>query len=143
MFKKFSDVELNKLSKIVTVKKVSATDNIFYENEEATAMYVIEYGSVSITKKGTDDNQKVNTLGPGMHFGELPFVDGLKRSATAEASENAGLLEIPYEELKKLLVEDVNMAKDFYSALAHFLAVRLRKLTTDLSYTREHNLKHF
>jgi len=143
LFQDFTQDELLKLSKIATIRIVNPGDTIFYEKAEATALFVIDYGSIKILKKAQDGNEIVNTLGRGMHFGELPFLDGLGRSATAEALEKTELIEIPYKELNETLNGDSKMSTDFYISMSHFLAAKLRKVTTDLSFAREHNLKHF
>lgn len=144
LFKTLTPDELGAVSEISKSQTFSAGDSIFLRGEPATAMYLIKFGSIKIsqtTKSG--DNLNVATLGTGSHFGEMPFVDGEARSATASASEQCELVLVPYDRLKQLLEKHPAMATKFYRELSHFLCGRLRATTSDLGFAREKNLSHF
>ncbi len=143
LFKEFSEAMLSKLSKIAVRKVLNQADQVFSEGAAAGSMFIVEYGSLQVAAKGKEDDQNLTMIGTGMHFGELPFLDGMPRSASVAALEKTGLIEIRYDDLKKLFAEDTAMAALFYREIAHFLAARLRKMTTDLTFARERNLKHF
>ncbi len=143
LFKKLSDEELDTIAGLCDKKTYSSGDTVFYENDEAKSLYIVQHCSMQVSKKAAEDDQKINIIGPGMHFGELPFVAEAKRSARVEAAENSTLIEIPYEKLKQALDSDVKLASEVYYSISHFLAARLRKVTTDLSFAREKNLRHF
>ena len=143
LFQNFTDSELDKLAEIANKVVFNGGDTIFYEGSEAKSFFVLEYGSVKIMKKASEDSTLISTLGPGMHFGELPFLDDNTRSATVEVVERSELFEIKYADLTKTLEADDKMSSDFYTSLAYFLAARLRQVTTDLSFAREQNLRHF
>src|ERR1044072_8276844 len=75
-------------------------DGIFLRGEPAKALYLIKHGSVKIQQSAKNgDCIDVATLGAGSHFGEMAFVDGEPRSASAMASEQTELIVIPYEKL--------------------------------------------
>lgn len=89
LFKTLSADEMKSLSEIAKPQTFQKGDSVFLRGEPATAMYLIQFGSVKIqqtTKNG--DNLDVATLGTGSHFGEMPFVDNEVRSATAMAAES-------------------------------------------------------
>lgn len=133
LFSSFSKDEINKISKIAKNHDYSSGQRIFYENDLAESFFVIEMGTIQLTKKTKDgDQEELTRLGSGAHFGELPLLDNAKRALTATAVERCEIFEIPYDELKKLLEEDPVIAKDFYREIAHFLASRLRQLTENL-----------
>lgn len=144
LFKGFDAKELAAISEIGSTQTMHTGDTIFIKGEAATAMYLIKFGSVKVqqtTKSG--DNLVVATLGTGSHFGEMPFIDGQPRSASAAASEPTEVITIPYDKLRMFLSQNKDAAVKFYKELSHFLCGRLRTTTTDLNFAREKNLSHF
>lgn len=144
LFKGLSNDELEHVGKITSFKVYNAGDNIFEQDDLASALYVVKFGSVSIHQK-TESGEKieVTVLGTGSHFGEMALIDDERRSATATALEKTEILVIAYDDLTTLLKRQPPIAIHFYKALAHFLCGRLRLTTTDLSFAREKNLSHF
>jgi CRP/FNR family transcriptional regulator len=144
LFKTLTPDEMNSVAEIAQNQTFQKGDSIFLRGEPATAMYLIQFGSVKIqqtTKSG--DNLDVATLGTGSHFGEMPFVDNEARSATAAAAEACELIVIPYEKLNHLLSKNTAIATKLYRELAKFMCGRLRATTNDLGFAREKNLSHF
>ena len=82
-------------------------------------------------------------LGSGSHFGEIPYLDGGKRTATALVAETCHVIEIPYEKLREKMATNDKMAVKVYKAWGKFLAARLRATLDDLGQARETKLKHF
>ncbi|MCH2533232.1 MAG: cyclic nucleotide-binding domain-containing protein [Bdellovibrionales bacterium] len=144
LFKTLSEDEINVINEVAEMKTYNAGDIIFSEGSSSEAMYVINFGSVRIQQKTKDgDDLEVAVLGTGSHFGEMGFLDNEKRSASAVAIEKSDIVSINYDDLKKALESDVNIAKDFYQSLSQFLIRRLRITTNDLSFARQKNLSHF
>jgi CRP-like cAMP-binding protein len=144
LFKGLNESELGMVSELAQTQTYNGGDTIFIKGEPAKAMFLIKHGSVKIqqtTKSG--DNLVVATLGTGSHFGEMGFVDGDPRSATAAAGEPTEVITIPYDRLRTLLEKNQAIALKFYKELAHFMCGRLRATTNDLSFAREKNLSHF
>ncbi len=139
LFKTFEGSELDAIGETGTVKQYNRGDTIFIKGEPATALYLIKFGSVNIQQNAI----VVAKLGTGSHFGEMSFVDGQPRSATAEAVEASELIEIPYEKLRLFLEKNQGAALKFYRELSQFLCGRLRVTTNDLNFAREKNLSHF
>lgn len=143
LFKGLTADELALVSELAKTTSYNTGDTIFIKGEPATAMFLIKHGSVKIqqtTKSG--DNLVVATLGTGSHFGEMGFVDGDPRSATAAAGEMTELIVIPYDRLKALIEKNSSIALKLYRELAHFMCGRLRATTNDLGFARERNLSH-
>lgn len=144
LFKTLSNQELEAVGGLGEAQKFNMGETVFLKGEPAKALYLIKYGSVRIqqtTKSG--DSVTVATLGTGSHFGEMAFVDGEPRSATAEAAETSELVTISYEKLADFLAKNQAVAVKFYRELALFLCGRLRVTTSDLNFAREKNLSHF
>lgn len=144
LFKELTPAELSKVESVVKVNSYLPGDEIFTQGDAASALYVIKFGSVRIQQKSSGgDNIDVANLATGSHFGEMAFVDGEKRSATVSAMEPTEIVSIEFDDLKKLLAENLPIAVKLYKALSHFLCGRLRITTNDLSFAREKNLRHF
>ncbi len=144
LFKDLNDKDLEALSKQSSLVSYGPGDEIFSQGDEAKAMYLIKMGSVKIQQKGrTGEEINVATLGTGSLFGEMAFVDGEKRSATVSAVEKCDIITLPFEKLKELLRGNEKMSANFYMSMAKFLCNRLRVTTTDLSFAKEKNIRHF
>lgn len=143
LFSDFSAQELENITAISQEKNFVQGQDIFSRSEDATAFYVVIMGTVKlIVNSQTGDEIQFKTLGTGSHFGEMPFIDGEKRSATVQAVEPSLLIEIPYSKLKGLLDSDLSMASKFYRSIARLLALRLRATTTDLNQLKELRFHH-
>ncbi len=144
LFKDMTNDELKKVAKICAPREVMAGQEIFITGQSAESFFVIQQGTVKIlktTSKG--DDLQLTTLATGSHFGEMPFLSGDARSATAQATETTYMIEIPFQGLKNLLSEDVQISDKFHRALARFLAQRLKNTSGDLTQAKETLLKHF
>lgn len=138
LFSDFSDSDLNKIAGIAEVKDFLPGQDIFTVGQTASAIYIVIMGTVKISvNTGEGDEIQIRTMGSGSHFGEMPFIDGDKRSASVQTLEPSHLAEIPYEKLTDLLDNDVQMAAKFYRSIAKYLAVRLRTTTSDLNSLKE------
>jgi len=143
LFKSFSPKDIEAISALSHSQTYNVGDTIFLRGEAAKALYLIKHGTIKIqhsTKAG--DAIDVAALSAGSHFGEMAFVDGQARSATAVSTEPTELIEIPYEKLQVFLGKNAEAAARFYKELAHFVCGRLRVTTNDLGYMREKNLSH-
>ncbi len=144
LFKQFSPSEIEKVSEGIQLLKLPAKAKVFSENDKATALYVISFGSVAIQQKSdTGEKIEVAVLGIGSHFGEMAFIDGELRSASAVCMEPSEIIKLSYVKLENLISKDFEMAARLYKELAYFLAGRLRVTTNDLSFSREKNLSYF
>lgn len=144
LFKGLSGSQLEVINHVAEMNTYGSGEDIFSQGDRATALYVIKYGSIRIHQRGgSGDNIEVANLATGSHFGEMAFLDGEKRSATATAIERSEIVSLDYEALKEIMKEQLPIAVHFYRELAHFLCGRLRITTNDLSFAREKNLSHF
>jgi CRP/FNR family cyclic AMP-dependent transcriptional regulator len=138
LFKEMTPAELEKIAKVCDSSEVIAGQPIFISGQKADSFFVIQQGTINLsnTTKAGDDMQ-LTSLGGGSHFGEMPFLTGDTRTASAQAGENSYLIEIPYQNLKNLLNEEVKISEKFHRALALFLAKRLKNTTSDLTLAKE------
>ncbi|MCC6277163.1 MAG: cyclic nucleotide-binding domain-containing protein [Oligoflexia bacterium] len=145
LFKEFTLSELEPIQELCKLVTLAKGETLFFQGDLAKSLYIIKFGSVHITQKSQkgQDAVEVSMIATGSHFGEMPLLDGEKRSATVQAAEKCELIEIGYDHLKKYLESSPTTSAKFYRNLATFLAGRLRITTLDLSFAREKNLHHF
>ncbi|MCB1172292.1 MAG: cyclic nucleotide-binding domain-containing protein [Leptospiraceae bacterium] len=133
LFQGFSDEDLALIARIARRHDFSAGQRVFYEGDEASSFFVVELGTIQMTKKNEEgDHEEIVVIGNGAHFGELPFLDEARRDLTAVARERCDLYEISYTELREVLHNNKSLAASFYESISHFLAARLRKVTASL-----------
>ncbi len=144
LFKDLTDKELEFVTKAAVQKNYMRGDEVFSQGERAKALYLIQAGTIQINQKPeSGDVVNVARLGTGAHFGEMAFIDGEARSATATAAEQSELIVIEYDKLSDIFISNPAIATHFYRQMAHFLCGRLRVTTTDLAFVRSQNLSHF
>jgi CRP/FNR family cyclic AMP-dependent transcriptional regulator len=143
LFKELTPKELETVSAVAKTTEYIPGDEVFSEGDEARSLYVIKHGSVKIQHSGKSESINVATLGTGSHFGEMAFVDGEKRSASVTVTERGELISLDFQDLRRTLEANPAIAVKFYRSLALFLCGRLRITTTDLSFAREKNMRHF
>jgi CRP-like cAMP-binding protein len=144
LFADLSADERASLAKIAEEMNLPAGFPIFRTGDPATALYLIKDGSVRVAVTSSGGKPiDVATLGSGSHFGEMALIDGAKRSASAVTLEPTSMFRFDYEKVTTLLDRSPVTAAKLYRSLARFLSNRLRQTTTDMSYAREKNLRHF
>ena len=77
------------------IRNLKKGELLFKEGDGSRAMYLIQRGMLRIFKQKSDHSQiEIDTLRSGQIIGELAFLDGNPRSASAEALTDCELLEI-------------------------------------------------
>jgi CRP/FNR family cyclic AMP-dependent transcriptional regulator len=144
LFKDLAASEMKIILKSVKTESHVAGNEIFSQGESAKALYIIKKGSIKIqqtTEKG--DAVEVARLGKDSHFGEMSFLDGEARSATATSLEASEVVRIDYDILSEIIINHPGIAAHFYRQFSIFLCGRLRVTTKDLSFSRSKILSHF
>lgn len=75
-------------------RRLKKGELLFNEGENSRAMYFIKSGMIRIFKKKGESNIEIDTIRAGQVLGELAFLDGNPRSASAEALTECELNEI-------------------------------------------------
>ena len=106
-------------------------------------MYFIQNGGVSIYKTAKEgDEEVIAALGMKSHFGEIPFLDGEKRSTSVKAIETTSLVVLPYNMLWKILAKNSILELKLYKSFCKFLCRRLRFTNEDLTALKAVKIKH-
>ena len=138
LFHEFTRDEIHLIAGIVKEKNLHENETLFNEGNDAESMFVVQYGTLKISRALESGSEvSITNISAGEHLGELPYIDGQKRSANVEATEKTQLLEIFYTDLKKVLESHPAIELKFYKAICNYFVTRMRTLTSDLTFARE------
>lgn len=99
LFTDLSAQELDQLAASLRRRRYVEGQIVFAQGDPGTSLYVVEEGSVRISRTSPEGKEFVlAVLGPGEFFGELALLDGEPRSADAVAQEGCQLLLLPRED---------------------------------------------
>lgn len=101
---------------------------LFEENDPGSRMYVIRRGRVRIYRKAADSEMVLAILGPGEFFGEMALLEGLPRSANAQAIEELELIEVDAETFEHM----IRLNSEIAVRMMRRLASRVRELDARL-----------
>lgn len=142
------DQELERLLRLFERKQFPPLSTIFLENMQGNCLYLLEKGLVKITKirEEFDSDQDDESTGdvptgtlsrgvervlvhlrPGEFFGEMSFIDGRPRSASAFAVEESEVLVLEKTAFDRLAREETALAFRLAINMARILSSRLRQ----------------
>jgi protein phosphatase len=98
---------------------------VFQQGEVGQDLFLVVQGQLEVTV----DGQKVTTIGPGGHFGEIALVSGQPRSATVVAKEPTRLFRLTRDDFFDLSQRDQAVAVKMLWSFSQTLSSRV----TDLS----------
>ncbi len=83
-------------------RSLDAGDQLFAQGDAGDLVYVVESGSIEVTRERADGGTEVlASYGPGSYFGELAPMFGLRRSAGARATEPTVVVGYPAAEFRR------------------------------------------
>ncbi len=128
LLSEMNDEMLDVFSRYMTRRRFEQGSLIFVENMRGESLFLIESGSISLTKMVTEGVEKrLARLGPGESFGELAVVDGGARVVTARAIEDAETLILSRDGLLRLTHDRPDIAVVFILALFQRTIQRVRQ----------------
>ena len=125
--------EIRQIVHIVEIQPFTTGDVVFSEGDPGDAWFVLYSGTVDVVKDTPHGENKIATLHPRNCFGEMSILDGLPRSATVRAAEDAVALRIARSTFEGLLEKDELIAYKLLYHMAKLLAHRQRNTTEALS----------
>jgi acetaldehyde dehydrogenase/alcohol dehydrogenase len=123
-----ADSGLSSLTPLFERVVFSKDSHIFKAGSAADCCYLIETGQVRIEldRSELDSEDVLGVLGPGMILGELGFLDGRPRSASAVAQSDVEARLILKADVDRLLVTNPTAVAAFYQVLGRNAALKLR-----------------
>jgi CRP-like cAMP-binding protein len=111
-------------------REFGAGDVLFREGEPGEVMYVIEQGSVRLTKDIDGEPTTLAELTPGDFVGELAIVGGGSHTTTAVATSATRCLSIRSDALESMVTSNKEIAVRFIKGLASRLVASHEMLAT-------------
>jgi len=105
-----------------TIRKIKKGELLFNEGDPSKAMYFLQMGTIRLFKKKGQSSVELGLIHKGEVIGEMGFLDGGPRSASAEAIHDTDLLEIT----NVSLVEQMKSLPPWLMVLLKTIVNRLR-----------------
>jgi CRP-like cAMP-binding protein len=103
---------------------------LFHENDAGDSLFIVQSGRVDIFKNIRGDlDRSLASFGPGDVLGEMSFIDGARRSASARTTEPSSFRMLSRQGFANVQRERPDVAAAFFRNLAGILAARLRTTT--------------
>src|SRR3954453_8597122 len=78
-------------------------EELFHENDAGDSLFIVQSGRVDIFKNIRGDvDRSLASFGPGDVLGEMSFIDGARRSATARTTEASKFLALSRESFARV-----------------------------------------
>jgi len=87
-----------------------AGDLIYKEGDPGAEMFVVQSGAVRIFRMLRGQKQELAVMGKGDFFGEMSVLEGLPRTASAEAAEDSELIEINSTVFDRMIRSNIEIA---------------------------------
>lgn len=126
VFRHFSDHQLVQLAHLARSRDFADAEVLFREGEDSRDIHLVERGTVHIGRRTPAGTQILDTCGPGALFGEVAYLDGGPRSATAFGVGGGTVYVIPAETLESRAAEDRELAVSLLWAFWQSLAGKVR-----------------
>ena len=137
LFQLLDEEERAALAAHLDVVKFPGGHVVFNYGEPGDAMYIVRTGKAEMSfKNDTGEKISLEICERGDFFGELSFLDGGTRSATATVTEDLEALLMDRDDLEAFLKKHPHAAVDLLTALGR----RLRKTSEILRHTATRNV---
>jgi len=129
LFREVQEEMLTRVAAIAVLRTLDPEETLFWQGDEADALYGVAEGLVRIWVHGPDGKElTLNLMEPGDFFGEIALLDGLPRTATAGTLMASRLIAIPRRDFLALLDREPALARH----MIELLCERLRESTDRL-----------
>ncbi len=95
IFSQLREYELDIIARYSEFVRVRKGQVIFSPGTDADELYVLDQGRIGIISVESAEDVMIAQIAPKESFGELDFLGGMKRSATALSEEDSVLLKFP------------------------------------------------
>jgi glutaminase len=128
LFAGMSPDELAAIDAVAEAVKVEAGEVVFAEGDESDAVYFLLAGRVRVRLRiGNGRERRLATLGPGVAFGEMAFLDESRRSADIVAEIDTVVARLPIADFRRLAIEHPGITERFSVNMVRNLTGRLRR----------------
>ncbi|HAD04846.1 MAG: hypothetical protein A2091_11855 [Desulfuromonadales bacterium GWD2_61_12] len=133
LFSGFTPDEISVFASLITEKTISAGMTVFLEGMPGESLFIIEKGTVRISKMLAEGDEKtLVVLGTDDFFGEMAILDGSPRSATARVIEDAKLLLLKKSDYESICDENPRVGLKFVKNIIKVFTTRIRESNQEL-----------
>ncbi|MGR3302603.1 MAG: sigma 54-interacting transcriptional regulator [Candidatus Scalindua sp.] len=130
--------QLKKIAAIVNIQEYHYGDFVFKESDVSDAFYVILHGKVKICVSSKEDaDMTLSILGPMDSFGEIGFISGNPRVASARVERDSKLLVIKKYVFDMITEYDPSLTRCLINTLAQRLRTDTERSVAKLSKMQE------
>ena len=132
-----SDDELELIAPLFSEKTFRVGDFIIVEETQGNTMYIINRGTVLVTKSDrTGEQVTLGVLRDGAFFGELSLFDYLPRSATVTAIEETSIFMLTRSDLDEVFSKNLSIANKLYRNTLLEIFSRFRKRLSSFTFSQ-------
>jgi CRP/FNR family transcriptional regulator, cyclic AMP receptor protein len=128
LFKLLTPAELQLVCEAIAEKKFRRGENVFEENQDGDTMYLINTGTVKITKRLQDKDVEVITLYAGDFFGEIALFERVGRTGTAHVLEDVSLIELSRDNFARLISRNPYVGIKILYRIIQDMAKRIQRM---------------
>jgi CRP/FNR family transcriptional regulator, cyclic AMP receptor protein len=129
LFSGLDDVELDKLSKVASRKRVERGASVVRAGEVTDSLYILLSGRAKVTNTDEEGREIILAwLGPSEFFGEMGLLDGSPRSANVVAAEACELMFLSKDAFQRCLQDNFQVAQRLMKILVQRLREADRKI---------------
>ncbi len=130
VFSALSEGELAHVAQVAISRRFDAGAIVFREGDEGSTCYIVRAGRTRAIRQHADGRSiTLAHFGPGDIFGEMAMLDGERRSATVEATEDTETIAILSADMHRLLREHADISVKLIAALGQRLRDTNERLT--------------
>ncbi len=130
VFSTLSEDELAHVARVAMSRRFDAGATVFKEGDEGSTCYIVRAGRTRAIREHPDGRSiTLAHFGPGDIFGEMAMLDGERRSATVEATEDTETIAILSADMHRLLREHSDISVKLIAALGQRLRDTNERLT--------------
>lgn len=123
-------------------KTIPKGEVLFREGDEGTVIYVVQKGSVRVSRFISGETRVMTDFGPGEFFGEMSLLNGSPRSGTAVVMDDAKLLCLELHVFEAMLRANTEIAVRMVKKLASRLASANQRMEFMLLRDAENRVCH-
>ena len=136
------DAEQAVVGKNCRWKSYDASEQIIDQHSDSRDIFFVVEGRVRVVNYSLSGREiTFDDLDPGSHFGELAAIDGLPRSASVMALDDAHIASLPAEQFQQIILEHPSIALKLMKHLAHLVRTSTGRIM-DLSTLGANNRIH-
>jgi CRP/FNR family transcriptional regulator len=122
VFSTLSEEDLAHVAQVAMPRQFEAGLVVFREGDEGSTCYIVRSGRARAIREHPDGRSiTLAHFGPGDIFGEMAMLDGERRSATVEATEDTEAIAILSADMHRLLREHPDISVKLIAALGQRL----------------------